>query len=65
MTLNCICWWNLQFWSSVKCEVAPLLLLLPGRLWPGVIVSVRVPAMFQIDLFENYEDEIGILDLLV
>ena len=28
--------------------------LLPGYLWPGVVVSVRVPSRGQIDLFKNY-----------
>ena len=32
----------------------PSLPLLPGRLWPGVVVPIRVSSMDQIDPFENY-----------
>ena len=39
-------------WSTFS---LPLLL---GLFWPGVIVSVRVPSMDQIYLFENYQIEI-------
>ena len=31
-----------------------LLPLLPGSLWPGIIVPVRVSSMGQTDLFEDY-----------
>ena len=32
--------------------VMPLLSLLPGPLWPRLVVSVRVISMSQVDLFE-------------
>ena len=41
---------RLKFWSSGECGVTSLL---PGSLWPGVVIPVRVPAMGQIDLFKN------------
>ena len=31
----------------------PSLLLLPGPLWPGVVVPVRVASMGQIELFNH------------
>ena len=31
----------------------PLFSLLPGPLWPGVVVPVRVPYMVQIELFNH------------
>ena len=31
-----------------------LLPLLPGPLWPGTVVPVRVPSIDQIDVFKNY-----------
>ena len=41
-----------------------LLPLLPGPLWPGVFVFVRVPCMSQIDLFVNYLYSVGIFDIM-
>ena len=42
----------------------PSLTLLPGPLWPGMIVAVKVPSMDQIELFENYLYLIGILNVI-
>ena len=42
---------RLQFWCS---GVTSSLLLLLDTLWPGVVVSVRLTYMGQIDMFENY-----------
>ena len=35
-------------------ESTPSLSLLPGSLWLGVVVPVRIPCMDQIDLLKNY-----------
>ena len=47
-------WWDsssgaLGMWSST------LLLLLPGLLWPGTVVPVKVPSMGQIELFNHLQ----------
>ena len=44
-------WW---MWSTLS------LPLPPGPLWHGVIVSVEVPSLSQIDLFKNYFCLIGL-----
>ena len=44
---------RLKFWSLVGCGVTCSLPLLPGPLWPRVMVSVRVSALGQIELFEK------------
>ena len=41
---NCIWWW----------VYATLLPLLPGPLWPGIVVLVWVPLLDQINLFKDY-----------
>ena len=38
--------------------------LLPGSLWPGVMVPDRIPSMSQIDLFKRFLNEIGIIDTI-
>ena len=47
---------TLEIWST------SLLLLLPGPLWPGVVVPVKVSSMDQTDDFKNYSYPIKILD---
>ena len=49
-TLYCIWWWGSQSgeWST------PSLPLLPGPLWPGMVIPVVFPSICQIDSFENY-----------
>ena len=42
----------------------PSLPLLPGPLWPGVIVPVKVLSTDQIDLSENYLYSKGIFDII-
>ena len=59
MPLNCIQWLGSSseaLWRTLS------LPLLPGLLWPGVIVPDREQSMGQIDLFKNYLYLIGILD---
>ena len=43
---------NLQFKGFEKCVVAFSLTLLPGSLWPGVIISVLIPFIGQVDLVD-------------
>ena len=38
-----------QFWSFGECGVPPSFPLLPGLLWPGVVV----PSLGQIELFNH------------
>ena len=50
MTLHCIWWWGyspgaLGMWSASS------LPLPPGLVWPGLVVSVRIPSMNQIEFF--------------
>ena len=40
--------------SGEACGVNPSSPLLPGPLWPGMVVPIWVPSKGQIDLFENY-----------
>ena len=56
MTLDYIWWWGSSSGALRNVE-SPL----PGSFWSGITVSVEVPFMGQIDLFENYKFEIGIL----
>ena len=42
-----------QVWTTGECGAPFLLPLLPGPLWPTMLVSVRVPSMGQIDLFKK------------
>ena len=44
---------RLQFWSCGECWLTPTLLSLPGPLWSGVVASLRVPCMGQMDLLEE------------
>ena len=37
----------------------------PGQLGQGILVSVKVPSMNQIDLFKNYLYLIGIIDIII
>ena len=39
----------LQFWGMQR---TPLLVLLPGPLWPGVIAPERVLSMGEVELFD-------------
>ena len=36
---------NFPIWSFGECGVTPQISLLPGPLWPGVVVPARVPIM--------------------
>ena len=53
MILNCIWWWDSISGALEKYGVTSSLLLLPGSLWPGVVVPVRVPSMSQVKCLEN------------
>ena len=39
--------WSLEYFSMP---------LLPGPLWPGVVVPVRVPFMVQLELFDHLQN---------
>ena len=58
-TLNYIRLWDISFRESV--EYSFIAIILPGLIWPRVLVPIRVPSMCQIDLFENYSYLIEIL----
>ena len=55
---------RLQLCSSGEIAVTSLLLLLPGPLWPKVVILVKVLSLGQIDLFENYWYYIRILETI-
>ena len=38
----------------------PSLPLLPGQLWPEIVVLVWAPSMCQTDLFKNYSNSTGL-----
>ena len=44
---------KLQFLSYGECGVTTTLPLLPGSLWPRVVVPISIPSMGQIDVLEN------------
>ena len=45
---------RLLFWRYERVWNSPLLILLPGPRWLGVVVPVRVPSKGHIYLFKNY-----------
>ena len=51
----------LELWGI---QITPSSPLLPGPLWPGVVLFIRVLSMGQIELFENDLNSIGILDAI-
>ena len=58
MKLNCILFWGSSSGDLERTEYSSLTLL-PDLLWPGGVVSVRVPSMSQVDQFNNYLYSIG------
>ena len=63
ITLNCIWWWDSSSRTSGSVEY-PFMPLLPGPLWPRVVVLVKVLSTGQIDLFANYSYKIVISDII-
>ena len=45
---------RLLFWRFSEILNTPSLSLLPGPLWPGIVVPVWISSMGQIALFQNY-----------
>ena len=63
VTPNCIWWWG-PGPVDLRCVEYYFISLLPGSLWPVVIVPFKVPSTSQIDLFKNYSYLIRILDVI-
>ena len=56
---------KLQSGSSGEGEVmSSLLPLLPSQLWPGVVVTVKVPSINQIVLFEIFKIIVKFINIL-
>ena len=62
----------LDTWNSVQINdyysvniVTASFPLLPGRLWPRVVVPVKSPSIDQIDLIKNYSYSVEILDAVL
>ena len=53
MALNFLWWWRSSS-GTRGVWITASLPLLPGPLWPGVVVRIWVPFKGQIDLFKNY-----------
>ena len=46
------------------CKLVPPLPLFTGLLWPGVVVSVGVTSVGQVDLYEDYYYWVGVLETM-
>ena len=56
------CWGSNS--DDPRVRSTPLLILLPGQLWPGLVVPFRVLFIGQIYLFKKYLYKIGILETI-
>ena len=61
MTINWIWWWG---WRSREWEVLSLLLLISGRLWPGMVVSTWVK-LIHLKIIRNTWSHIIVYKLFV
>ena len=52
--VNYIWWWGSSSGTLGECGVFPLMTLLSGPLWPGVVVPIKFPSVGQINLFKSY-----------